>query len=273
MSLRAGSWLGLGGAAWLMVAAQAAGPPGRQPAPALTLTLTSDAEACQRAIAQVEPRSGLPPGLLGSIALVESGRADPAGGPPRPWPWAWNAVGESHYPPDRATALAEVAALQARGVASIDIGCMQINLRHHPTAFANLEEAFDPLANATYAARLLGELAAARGGDFARAAPGYHSANPEFAEPYRARLMTAWAQEQGRPHPPETLPPRAPATLQARAPAPGGGGGAGLSNGADRAPMQLAASGTTGRGLDAYRSLPVPIASRGIAGRLLLAGR
>ncbi|MBC7431551.1 MAG: lytic transglycosylase domain-containing protein [Rubritepida sp.] len=195
MSLRAGSWLGLCGAAWLMGAAQAAGPPGWQPAPALALA--SDAEACRRAIAQVEPRSGLPPGLLGSIALVESGRADPAGGPPRPWPWAWNAAGESHYPPDRATALAEVAALQARGVASIDIGCMQINLRHHPAAFPTLEEAFDPLANVRYGARFLGQLYATHG-EWPAAIARYHSGNPVSGQDYArrvalARLGRAWA--------------------------------------------------------------------------------
>ena len=195
MSLRAGSWLGLGGAAWLMVAAQAAGPPGRQPAPALTLA--SEAEACQRAIAQVEPRSGLPPGLLGSIARVESGRSDPAGGPPRPWPWAWNAAGESHYPPDRATALAEVAALQARGLASIDIGCMQINLRHHPAAFPTLEEAFDPLANVRYGARFLSQLYAAHG-EWPAAIARYHSGDPVSGQDYArrvalARLGRAWA--------------------------------------------------------------------------------
>ena len=195
MSLRAGSWLGLCGAVWLMMAAQAAGPPSRQPAP--TPVLASDAEACQRAIAQVEPRSGLPPGLLGSIALVESGRADPAGGPPRPWPWAWNAVGESHYPPDRATALAEVAALQARGVASIDIGCMQINLRHHPAAFPTLEEAFDPLTNVRYGARFLSQLYAAHG-EWPAAIARYHSGDPVSGQDYArrvalARLGRAWA--------------------------------------------------------------------------------
>ena len=197
MSLRAGSWLGLCGAVWLMMAAQAAGQPGRQPAPAPALALASDAEACQRAIAQVEPRSGLPPGLLGSIALVESGRADPAGGPPRPWPWAWNAVGDSHYPPDRATALAEVAALQARGVASIDIGCMQINLRHHPAAFPTLEEAFDPLTNVRYGARFLSQLYAAHG-EWPAAIARYHSGDPVSGQDYArrvalARLGRAWA--------------------------------------------------------------------------------
>ena len=128
---------------------------------------------------------------------MESGRADPAGGPPRPWPWAWNAVGESHYPPDRATALAEVAALQARGLASIDIGCMQINLRHHPAAFPTLEEAFDPLTNVRYGARFLSQLYAAHG-EWPAAIARYHSGDPVSGQDYArrvalARLGRAWA--------------------------------------------------------------------------------
>ena len=165
--------------------------------PGLALAQPGDAGACLRAIAEVEPRSGLPPGLLGSIALVESGRAEPSGGPPRPWPWAWNAVGESRYPPDRATALAEVTALRERGVVSIDIGCMQINLRHHPAAFATLEEAFDPLANVRYGARFLAQLHATHG-DWPAAIARYHSGDPTSGEDYArrvalARLSRAWA--------------------------------------------------------------------------------
>ena len=156
-----------------------------------------DAHACLRAIAEVEPRSGLPMGLLGSIALVESGRADPAGGAARPWPWAWNAAGESRYAPDRATALAEVTALRERGVISVDVGCMQINLRHHPAAFATLEEAFDPLANLRYGARLLGQLHQTHG-DWPAAIARYHSGDPVSGEDYArrvalARLSRAWA--------------------------------------------------------------------------------
>ncbi len=136
---------------------------------------------------------------------------------------------------------------------------MQVNLRHHPNAFANLEEAFDPLANARYAARFLAELNAARG-DWSRAAGAYHSQTPEFGEPYRARVMAAWAEEGARPQPPVALaaaPARPPLPIPAVT-----GGGAFLSNGAERAATLPAAPGTAGRGLDAYRSLPVPIASR-----------
>ncbi len=69
----------------------------------------------------------------------------------------------------RPQAVAAVRAMQARGIQSIDVGCGQINLMHHPDAFASLEQAFDPQANAVYAARFLKELFA-QTGDWNKAA-------------------------------------------------------------------------------------------------------
>ena len=68
----------------------------------------------------------------------------------------------------RREAVAAVRGLQARGVRSIDVGCMQVNLMHHPDAFPSLDVAFDPQANAAYAARFLKELYA-QTGDWTRA--------------------------------------------------------------------------------------------------------
>ncbi len=241
----------------------------------LTLVAPSRAQAqataepgrlCRAAIQAAERAANLPPHLLTAIARIESGRRDPETGAFHPWPWTINAEGRGQFFPTKAAAIAGVQAEQARGVRSIDIGCMQINLRHHPNAFANLEEAFDPVANARYAARFLTELNSTRN-DWPRAASAYHSQTPEFAEPYRARVMAAWAEEQGRPHPPVPLPSAAQL-------AAGPGGGGFLANGSARAATIAAPPGTTGRGLDAYRSLPVPVAGRSSAGRLaLLAAR
>ncbi len=153
--------------------------------------------ACRAAIAAAEPQSGLPPGLLGAIALVETGRHDPRSGRVEPWPWSWNAEGEGRAAPTREAAVAEVAALLARGVRSIDIGCMQVNLLHHPAAFAGLAEGFDPAANIRYAAGFLRELRA-RTGDWAQAIANYHSGEAERGLAYHrrvvlARLGAAWA--------------------------------------------------------------------------------
>jgi len=210
--------------------------------------LAEPGRLCRAAIGAAEREAGIPPHLLTAIGRVESGRRDPETRAFHPWPWTINAEGRGQFFPTREAAIAEVRALQARGVRSIDIGCMQVNLRHHPHAFPDLETAFDPAANARYAARFLTELRGTRG-SWEGAAAAYHSHTPEHAEPYRARVLAAWAEEQARPHPPVAL-----------AAAPRTGGGAMLSNGAERV---AAPSGRPeGRSLDAYRSLPVPIAGR-----------
>ena len=87
--------------------------------------------------------------------------------------------------------------LQARGVQSIDVGCMQVNLMHHPAAFASLEQAFDPAANAAYAARFLTALYADTR-DWTRATAFYHSQTPERGELYQKRVAAVWPQEQQR---------------------------------------------------------------------------
>lgn len=144
---------------------------------------------CAAAIAAAERESGLPAGLLGAIAKVETGRRAPDGSV-QPWPWSYNAAGDGRYAASNAEALQEVRALQARGVRSIDIGCMQVNLLHHPDAFPNLEAGFDPATNVAYAVRYLRSLQA-RTGDWYQAVALYHSATPERGLIYQQRVMAA----------------------------------------------------------------------------------
>ncbi|NKE43149.1 lytic transglycosylase domain-containing protein [Roseomonas frigidaquae] len=91
---------------------------------------------------------------------------------------------------NRAAAVAAVAALRAGGVASIDVGCMQINLLHHPDAFADLHEAFDPVANVRYAAAFLSRLRAGLP-DWEAAIRRYHSGNAARGDAYRRRVAMA----------------------------------------------------------------------------------
>ncbi|WP_237217901.1 lytic transglycosylase domain-containing protein, partial [Falsiroseomonas oryziterrae] len=138
--------------------------------------------------------AGLPPGLLLAIARVESGRPLPRsgeharpGGGIAPWPHAINAGGESRFPPTREAAIAEVESFRARGVRSVDVGCMQVNLFFHPEAFESLDAAFDPARNVAYAVRFLRELRA-RTGNWADAIAQYHSATPGRGLSYHARV-------------------------------------------------------------------------------------
>jgi hypothetical protein len=240
----------------------------------------SEGHLCRAAITEAERGANLPRGLLQAIGRVESGRRDPETGQFAPWPWTINAEGEGKYFPTREAAIAHVRQLQARGVRIIDVGCMQVNLHHHPNAFASLEQAFDPLTNARYAARFLTELNAGRG-DWRQAAGHYHSQTPERAVPYREKVLAAWEQE-ARNAGDSSAEALAMARLRggwaSTSLASAGAGAISLSNRAERAriiPLPGAGGGSAagasggasenpsrGRGLDAYRAAPIPMVGR-----------
>lgn len=116
---------------------------------------------------------------------------DPATGRAVPWPWAINVAGTGYFYDSKEAAIAAVQGFQTRGVRSIDVGCAQINLMHHPAAFPSLEAAFDPQANTTYAARFLNDLRRATG-SWPMAAAGYHSRTGEIGLAYARKVMAIW---------------------------------------------------------------------------------
>lgn len=132
------------------------------------------------------------PGLLHAIGLVESGRRVAPSGERRSWPWTVSAEGIGTYYPTKTDAITAVQALQARGITSVDVGCMQVNLFYHPNAFRSLDEAFDPVPNARYAARFLTSLYA-RTRDWPAAAAAYHSFTPGPAAQYAKLISAVWA--------------------------------------------------------------------------------
>jgi hypothetical protein len=146
---------------------------------------------CETAIANAEAQTNLPAHVLGAIALRESGKIDPESGRARPWPWTINYLGTGHFFATKQEAIAAVQDIQAGGGQSVDVGCMQVNLMHHPEAFANLEEAFDPAINANYAGRFLSSLFGAFG-DWGTAIAAYHSRTPGLGEPYRDQVVASW---------------------------------------------------------------------------------
>jgi Transglycosylase SLT domain len=108
-----------------------------------------------------------------------------------PWPWTTNHAGEGHYFASAQEAIAWVAMQQAAGSRSIDVGCFQVNLQYHPDAFGSLAEAFDPVANARYAADLLNRLYE-QSGTWPAAIALYHSADPYEGQRYSSQVMEAW---------------------------------------------------------------------------------
>src|SRR4029077_17539047 len=121
--------------------------------PSLPMEPSADPlNVCERAGVAVEQASGLPPGLLLAIGRIESGRWDSGRGRVTAWPWTINAAGKGQWFGTKDKAIETVRDLSEAGTRSIDVGCFQISLLYHPAAFASLEQAFDPDANARYAA-------------------------------------------------------------------------------------------------------------------------
>jgi hypothetical protein len=151
---------------------------------------------CDDAIRTSARLNGTPLALMAAIGVVESGRPEPSGAV-RSWPWTINAEGRGMFFDNKAAAVAAVRALQAGGMRSIDVGCMQVNLMHHPDAFASLDEAFDPRRNALYAGRFLNQLFR-QSQDWLVAAGQYHSSTPGLAGPYVRQVAAALHGGSGR---------------------------------------------------------------------------
>ncbi|TMV53446.1 lytic transglycosylase domain-containing protein, partial [Thioclava sp. BHET1] len=130
-------------------------------------------------------RYRIPGNLLLAIGFQEAGLS--RGGQVTVWPWSVNAAGDGRMFDTRQAAQDWVRAQLKAGTGSIDVGCMQVNLRWHPEAFATLDAAFDPVRNVDYAARFLRDLYR-RTGDWMTAAGSYHSFSTEERNRYLAAL-------------------------------------------------------------------------------------
>jgi hypothetical protein len=146
--------------------------------------------SCDLAADAAERNHHLPAGILAAIGRVESGRADGAGHV-APWPWTIDAAGTGAFMPSAPAAIAAVTALRRQGLRNIDVGCFQVNLQQHPDAFPSLDAAFDPWANAEYAAGFLESLRQ-RTGSWTGAVAAYHSSVPELGIPYREQVLLQW---------------------------------------------------------------------------------
>lgn len=206
-----------------------------------TVTTVAAANPCLQSIDRAERQFGIPHGLLRAVGTVESGRPD-ASGQLAPWPWTLNVAGDGRWYETAAAAQADLTAVLAAGVRSVDVGCLQINLAAHPQAFSTPATGLEPDINATYAAQFLAQLKRETG-TWDQAVAYYHSRTPHLAAAYRARVSRAhW-----------------------------GGGAAALDD--DGGPMPLRALGadyrpspiTVGRGFDAADVLAQLRESRRIA--------
>ncbi|WP_293574026.1 transglycosylase SLT domain-containing protein [Phaeobacter sp.] len=167
------------------------------------------AALCDLAAQRASRDQGVPLDVLRAITRTETGRGGKQG--LQPWPWTVNMEGAGKWFETEDEARAYVFSHFKRGARSFDVGCFQINFRWHGKAFDSIDQMFDPLANAQYAARFLRDLHG-EFGDWSLAAGAYHSRTPTFANRYKARFDRVLAQLD----PADTLPQSLPITPSRR---------------------------------------------------------
>ena len=153
--------------------------------------LVQGAKLCTRNLSHYEREYGIPTHLLSAIATTESGRYHQGLKISVPWPWTINAEGKGYYFDTKEQAVSAARKLLARGVQSMDVGCMQVNLYHHPRAFGSIDKAFDPETNIAYAASFLRELYQSDG-TWKKAAADYHSKTPQLGNEYVGIVYNSW---------------------------------------------------------------------------------
>lgn len=153
--------------------------------------LIEGGKLCTQQFPVQEREQHIPTHLLAAISTTESGRWHKGLGMAVPWPWTINVDGKGYYFDTKAEAIAQVQRLMAQGKRSIDVGCMQVNLKHHAGAFPDLNQAFEPQANVAYAARFLrtnyNDL-----GDWIKATAAYHSRTEARGKQYLGQIERSW---------------------------------------------------------------------------------
>lgn len=171
---------------------------GLQAEPAQAIVSTGD--LCATETARTERTRNIPQHLLTAISLAETGRWRDDKGEIVAWPWTVTNGGPGRYFPTKRAAVAEVRRLMAAGETNIDVGCMQINLRHHGDNFVSIEHAFDPAANVAYGAGFLQRLFK-EAKSWTKAASWYHSRTPHLAKKYLAKVNRLWGERQRNAEP------------------------------------------------------------------------
>lgn len=143
---------------------------------------------CSKTFSYFERKYQIPLDTLHSIALQESGKGHSQHKIKIVWPWTVNVEGKGYFFNSKQEAVFFVSQKIAQGKRNIDVGCMQINLKHHPDAFVSLHHAFDPKSNVAYSAKFL-RTKYDQLGSWHKAISHYHSATDSLGSKYKQSVM------------------------------------------------------------------------------------
>jgi hypothetical protein len=147
--------------------------------------------ACHKHIARAERDMGIPKGLLSAISIIESGKKTKEFKDLVAWPWVLNVDGKPEFHKSKTDAVKSLHKHLERGIVNIDVGCMQVNFRHHGSNFRTPSQMMDPAQNVAYAAKFLLSLRQNHG-SWTKAVGHYHSATMKFQIPYRHKVYNKW---------------------------------------------------------------------------------
>ena len=153
-----------------------------------------NANQCNNYFDHFELKYQIPKHLLRSISIIETGRWNHNSQMFFPWPWSINHAGKSYYFSNKKEAILKVKELLESGFTNIDIGCMQINLHHHPDAFLDLNQAFEPKDNIEYAAIFLIQHYQ-QSQNWQQAIAFYHS-QTQAGKLYANKVLKTWSKYQ-----------------------------------------------------------------------------
>lgn len=148
----------------------------------------AESHKCSRLFPYFEAKHTIPRNTLHSIALKESARKHTTHKIMIVWPWTVNVEGRGYHFNTKRAAILFVKKQIISGKENIDVGCMQINLKHHLDAFNSLSQAFDPKYNIAYSAKFL-KAKYDQLGSWHKAIAHYHSSTPKRGTKYQQDVI------------------------------------------------------------------------------------
>ncbi len=148
---------------------------------------------CLKAINFYEHHYKLPVNLLHALTVVESGKWHEGYNMRLPWPWALNVEGKPYFFDNKEQAELFLAKNIDQGITSIDIGCGQINWKHHGHYFKKPEYLLNPTYNIAYSAYFLAKNYSETQ-DWFKAIANYHSRTPSLGNQYLQKVKAVWSK-------------------------------------------------------------------------------
>jgi soluble lytic murein transglycosylase-like protein len=132
------------------------------------------------AISEEERSNDIRPGLLRSVAMVESECN----------PYAVNVGGRSYAFKSMSKATDFVKSMVKSGRTNLSVGCLQLHYGTHRGSFSSVDDLLNPELNISYAARLLRKLYD-KHGSWEKATQRYHTSNPNRGKSYYRKVLKA----------------------------------------------------------------------------------